>query len=260
MKINLLAVSLSLATPELQVAEKENLKTRKTGELLFQYDMASAFASDYMIENWKNYGKHALNGYLTIKEGRTWRVVYTGANAGVPSSYYEVILRKEIGKPDTAIENDPPRHLNNDELPMYYAERTANEADRKSDCSESPNKILVPRDGGWSVYFIATTTQPGKVVVGGHYRVDIDIYGKKILNTEQFTNSCLEIPFTEEDEGKSSIYLTHIRSKLPNEMHYYLTLLHNLKLYVSIDKDVWFLTKDVIVYIGDREKMKAWKQ
>lgn len=39
-------------------------------------------------------------------------------------------------------------------------------------------------------------------------------------------------------------------------MHYYMALLHNMKLYVGIEKDVWFLAKDVIVYIGDVEKMK----
>ena len=73
---------------------------------------------------------------------------------------------------------------------------------------------------------------------------------------EQFTNSCLEIPRAEADGGKPRVVLTHLRSEYPNEMYYFSTLLHNLDMYVMIDKDLWFLTEDVIIYLGDRDKIK----
>ena len=260
MRLILIICSLGFATPDLQEAARFNAKTKLAGEKLFQYDMASAYGSDIMTENWKHYDKYDLNGYVTIRDGKTCRIVYTGEYKGKPSAYYEVDLRKELGKSDTAFENNPPRELLGLERSMYGAERTANNAEIKLNCSANYNKILVPNDSGWSVYFLAATTQQGKVVVGGHYRIDIDSTGGRIIRTEQFTNSCLEMPLSSDDEGNPIMFITHLRSKFPNEVEYYLMLLHNLKLYVAIDKDLWFLTKDVIVYLGDVDKMKEKKK
>lgn len=256
MKLVFLLAGICLAAPDLQEASRENAKTKTLGRSLYLYDMASAFASDIMAESWKNYGKFDLNGYLTIRDGKNWKVIYTGESGAKVKKYYQVVLRKDSGKPDTAFEISPPADLDSAEAVMYKAKRKANDAPIKEFCSPNYNKILIPNGNQWSVYFISATTKPGLVVVGGHYRIDIDSTGDKIINVEQFTNSCLEIPGAEADNGKSRVFLTHLRSKYPNEMHYYSTLLHSLDMYIMVDKDVWFLTEDVIIYMGDRDKIR----
>lgn len=248
--------SLLFAMPNLMEATSNNNRAKAVGEALFQYDSATAIGSDLMTENWKNHGKYTLTGYITVKDFEGWRVLYIGEIDGIPKGYFESKLRGVGGKPDTGVEYSSPRNLSALESHMYSAKKKAGEAEIKLWCSNNYNSILIPNDKNWSVYLLAATSQPGMIVIGGHHRVDVDSTGKKILNTEQISNSCFELDASLSQGGKPSLAFTYLRGRYPNEIHYYLSRLHGIGFYVSIDTDIWFLTKGSIVYMGDLENFK----
>ena len=64
-------------------------------------------------------------------------------------------------------------------------------------CSQRYNTVVLrdPAGGeGWLVYALAATTEPGLIMVGGHYRFTISADGEEILRGERLSDSCLSEP------------------------------------------------------------------
>lgn len=64
------------------------------------------------------------------KERQYWNhqvcLIFTGESKAKAKKYYQVMLRKDSGKPDTAFSIDPPAELDSVEAVMYKAKRKAN--------------------------------------------------------------------------------------------------------------------------------------
>ncbi len=98
-----------------------------------------------------------------------------------------------------------------------------------------------PKIDAFLIYAVAKPTEPGSVVVGGHYRFVVSRDGQRGLSAERLYRNCLTLP-ANSSAGKQTegIAITNLASRRPLETHVYLSLLHRLPLFVgTVDGTKW---------------------
>ena len=91
-----------------------------------------------------------------------------------------------------------------------------------------------PQIDAFLIYAVAKPTEPGSVVVGGHYRFVVSRDGQRGISAERLYRNCLTLP-ANASAGKQTegVAITNLASERPLETHVYLSLLHRLPLFVA---------------------------
>ena len=134
---------------------------------------------------------------------------------------------------------------------MWRAHKTALSAD-VTRCSRAYNTVVLRGDAlklpGWLVYLIPATTEPGRILVGGYYRIHVSPQGDKVLSVTPFSKSCLAIPA--QDTQGAGAYFNHLLSDAPTETHVFLSRSHRKPMYVGTRRGVWLVDGDTITFLG----------
>jgi hypothetical protein len=144
------------------------------------------------------------------------------------------------------------------ELAMWRARKSAL-AVKVDRCSESYNTVVLPGDtanlSGWLVYLIPATTQPGRLLVGGSYRIHVSPQGDKVLRVTSFSKSCLAMAAPRRQAGGKAVgaFFTHLVSETPVETHVFLSKLHRQPFYVGTARGVWKVADDTITFLGKQQ-------
>ncbi len=127
-------------------------------------------------------------------------------------------------------------------------------------CSSRYNTVVLPDvDGsGFLVYVLAATTEPGKLMIGGHYRLTVSADGSKIERTDRLFKSCMTLEEGKDQEGEVAAHVTtHVVSPTPLEVHVFLNLLHGRPIYVlTTDGIIWSVFQGVITKESSMDEMK----
>jgi hypothetical protein len=111
-----------------------------------------------------------------------------------------------------------------------------------------------PQRDAWLIYALAKPTEPGAVVVGGHYRFVLSRDGNQVFSTERLFRSCVTIPA--DPSGRSQgdgVLVTNLASLRPLETHVYLSLLNQMPLVINApDGIVWKVDGLRIDAVGKR--------
>lgn len=217
-------------TAEFEEAERH-------GRLIHAKDVAAAFATDAVLDIRGDMSR--VMGWITVAQGNAWLVRFLTTDA---KSAHDVLLRS--GQPPEVLTHSVPADVPPDQKAMFSARQTATKQHFQQ-CSDRYNTVVFPSDSrnGWTVYLLAATPIPGRMIVGGHHRFEISADGKTVLSAKPLSRACLTMDEPLDDENNVvARYVTHIVSKTPVATHVFLNLLHGLPLLVGTEDGLWAIS------------------
>lgn len=201
------------------------------GRLIFEKDNAAAIATDGLRNHLKGIDQR-VRGWVSERQGDgKWRVLFFGDKD---------TLLHWVDTQDGAITPNGIKSfgsgvpLNNRQRAMVKA-RTAAANKKFTACTDSYNTVVVDApEGDFYVYLLAATGDPSLVTIGGHYRRLIDGDTFKVKKTRQYSKGCLILKKEENSAGliSSNAYVSY-----PEEVHVFVSLLHDMPLYIITSKN-----------------------
>ena len=218
--------------PKLELSEVEQL-----GREIYLKDVAAHRATDAVLAQVDSVQGEFV-GWITLLSGSRSQVLFIDDQA---RAVYSVELDVSTPLPPVVTELKPPGRLDPGASAMWAARRTALSSSFRR-CSDRYNTVVVeqPRatPSRWLVYLLAATPEPGVVMLGGHHRFAISSDGTEVLEHLPLTKSCIKSE-PRRDGEVAALMVTHIVTNEPIESHVYLSLLHELPLYVGTDGAIW---------------------
>jgi hypothetical protein len=227
---------------------------RRLGQLLYLYDKDAADASDAAEQFASGRADPPVRGWIVERDNGAATVTFFAEQGGQPFPVYHVYLRDATASPvvEPAATVELPT---SEQRSIWLARKTALSAN-VTRCSRAYNTVVLRGDAmklaGWLVYLIPATAEPGRVLVGGYYRVHVSARGDKLLSVTPFSKSCLAIPAPEASPGAQAVgaYFNHLLSDAPTETHVFLSKLHRKPMYVATPRGVWSVDGDAITFLG----------
>ena len=247
-----------LAAGDQTLASSSSLsRLESLGQDLFARDRAAALATDRVLES--SSMPADLRGWVTIPSGADWRVIFVEGQDDAYCSKLQVLVTNAGA--GALQRSDTCQALPSMQRKMFLARQTAIAALRNP-CPGAYNTIVLPREGpeaGWAVYLIAATQEAGKVVVGGHVRVFVRDEGLGIVDYHELSKTCLTLNLALPAGGEPvALVVTHVLDDHPTEAHVFLSLAHQLKLYVLTESAMWSVDHGQVKLLMDGEDFKAY--
>ena len=222
---------------------------RRMGQLLYLYDNDTADASDAAQQFASGRRDPPVRGWLVDRDNGAATVTFFAEQGDEPFPVYHVHLHGSTAAP--VVEPAAPAELpTSEQRSMWRARKTALAAE-VARCSRAYNTVVLRGDvlklPGWLVYLIPATTEPGRILVGGYYRVHLSPRGDKVLGVTSFSKGCLAIPAQGTAAGA---YFNHLLSDAPTETHVFLSRLHRKPMYVATPRGAWQVDGDTITFLG----------
>ena len=231
-----------------RITDKSLLSTAQLNELervlivgkeIYRKDQLAWKASDIVIERIRL--PDDVLGWLVHREGSIDIVSFYRGRIGTPALLADVEFD---GNARPTLIEKPTREISNTERSMLVARYIGYQIVRRARtrCSDNLNTVVLPSsvENAWDVYVLSATTEPDKVMFGGHARITVSADEKaEVISMFPFTVSCLVMSKAEEDlpEGweLNSLYVSHIVSDLPSETHVFLSYSHNIRIVVTTE-------------------------
>ena len=212
------------------------------GRAIFEKDVIAAKATDVLLASGLAAGDTRLRGWVTVPDGAGWVVYFFGEAEDGPLALYEVRFDDaESRNPRVrALTSRPP--LAKLGALMFRARQTAVPALTRP-CVSNYNAVVLPAElvekDGWLVYLLGASAKQGEVVLTGHLRVHVTADGKKIVKVESLSRSCIVLDPPPGDAQRVGLVVSHVIDDWPIATHVYLSLLHDLPVYVGTSFGNW---------------------
>jgi hypothetical protein len=218
--------------------------TEALGRKIYDQDIIAAEATDILFAQNLDLSQYPIRGWVVEERNQKTIVTFIGEYDGEFFAIFEI---SKQGKQKATFTN-----LDKSELSAYqaavFAARTLAMQNIKKPCSDRYNFVIVknPIDQGFLVYALAATVDPNAVIVGGHYRFSVSQDGKNLEKAERLSASCLTLDKSTQNlpAGATSVgfMVTSSVSERPLEIHVFLSLLHQIDLFVSTSTEkVWLV-------------------
>ncbi len=235
-----------------EIADAERL-----GRIIFEHDIAAARATDFIIDKTRGKLSEDVRGWIEAPlEDGAIRIYFFGEAAeGEFFPVYAVDVRngEAVKKSYTAYTGRTPFEtpLNNLAKARAIALRQPFNA-----CSRNYNSVVFENaPGEYFVYLLAGTRDPGVIPFGGHYRMTVNPDENAIIGFQAFSKSCLIMRKDQAPKGSTAaaLMVSHIVTPYPMETHAWLSLLHEIDIYVmTADNGVlWKVSKGQIEALQD---------
>ena len=246
------AVTFSSTATAANDYEDEINNAEHLGQLIYEQDTAGWVATDRLLADMKK-GVEIKNpaGWLSIKDGKTYKTVFIALENDTPRVAYEAVSKKKKIKSAGFLKEYRALSLQESRL---WAARNLVLTEKFDVCREflPMNTIVMPTgddDDRIYVYLFSATKEAGVMVLGKHYRFTVSADAKTVEDTKSFSNTCFSIPYKNRPKGSTPVaaMATHIKAPYPEEHHVFASLSLNLDLYVSTSKtDMWKITNGTI--------------
>ena len=133
-----------------------------------------------------------------------------------------------VEEPDVAIPES--------QLAQYRARTTALGNLGRLRCSARPNTVVLndPDSDNWLVWVLTPIEADNTVPFGGHYRFTLSPDGRRVISRDMLSNSCASVPIASSSgERPAGLFMTHIVSDTPVETHVFLSLQHDLPIFIG---------------------------
>lgn len=241
--ISIAATAAGIGARELTEIRNFDLPTiEKLGRDMYERDILAAAATDILFKNSISFTENRLRGWVVSRESGHDIVTFVAESFSQPRAVFEIRPNEVPARQIRKLDNT---ELAPDLITQYNARQLALQ-NIDEPCSDRYNPVVLkePNSQNYLVYALAATTKPNIVPVGGHYRFTIDPSGRRILQKDKLSRSCLVFSKTPGDlppgATLSGYAMSHIVSNTPVETHVFLNLLHRIELSVgTIDGVVW---------------------
>lgn len=230
----LLAAPRLVAAADALARRFDAAETVRIGRALYEQDRRAAIAAEVLADNF-DAAAEGLVGFITVGAPPRMTVRFVrrtdhGHEAAIDAVFEDLLL--------PSLERAADPRLGPDELAQIEA-RLVVGGDASTRCDGRYNTVVLPDpDGsGLLVYALAATTEADRVMVGGHVRYSVSADGRRIERAEPLSTSCAvakraDLELAARTGGSEGLALRTTLSDLPLESHVFLSLIHDLPLFV----------------------------
>ncbi|WP_342240201.1 hypothetical protein [Inquilinus sp. OTU3971] len=222
------------------------------GRQIYAIDGAAALASAALRRNGIDPQAGGIVGWVTepAENGILVRFVRRGSQG--PETAYDVTV--DAGGSDPALARHGGAPLTPDQAAQFAAAQLAlGRLDQPCSKTYRPVVFRDPGTRDWRVYALATATEPGVFMVGGHYRFLVSPDGGRILSGGRLPPpSCLAGEKTSEGHAAVAFMVSEPVSTIPTELHVFLSLRQSLPLIVlTADGKRWLVANGTIATVRE---------
>jgi hypothetical protein len=212
-------------------------RAERIGRDIYEHDRAAWLGTDALREDMGDEVGPRLRGWITERDGDQVAVTFLTEEQGQLRGLYRAVLRDGALIEREAV-NAP---LSETQLRLYRARQAAMQSNF-APCSRTYNTVTLPNPDGSTadVYLLPGTTDPNVILVGGAYRVRVNLHDAVVQETEAFSRSCLTIPRSSEID-EQAVFFTHIATPMPTETHVFLNLSLGLPVGVATREAAWLI-------------------
>ncbi len=228
-------------------------EAQRLGLLLFEQDRAMSVAMEALPRSFKPKVNRPLEAHDVLAE-RIGEDVYSVLFYRKDGERYTplyVATVKEGGTDWDWLQFADGDLIGEGQLKLIRARERALKEPR-SGCSSVYRPLIIPDETiGYLVYMMAASYNARDVVIGGHFRHDVDPTGENIVGFKKFTNSCLTISPPDVPDGAQVVGLavSQVLTGHPTEIHVMASLKHSINLYVITGRDkIWKVIQGNIVF------------
>ena len=238
---------------EADAIEERLASAAAVGRQLYVLDEVAALATDKLFEEIGDPADEDIAGYIAYREGDeagqpkdAWIVAFYTSSTP-PAVAHEVRVFEGQDREPEREEFDPAKPAAEGLAVLIRARETALAALR--DVEQPINTVVLPEsDGpGILVYLLAGSAEPNVAVMGRHSLARISADGSTVVEMRTLSRTVLEIStFDEEGREPEALAVTSVDDDLPSEIHVFLSLLHQLPVFVGTSRGVWRVDGDEI--------------
>jgi len=217
------------------------------GRQIYAIDGATALASAALRRNGIDPQAGGIIGWVTEPAASGILVRFVRQGGRGPEAAYDVTVDAGGGAPVLARRDGAP--LTPDQAAQFAAAQLAlGRLDQPCSKTYRPVAFRDPGTRDWRVYALATATDPGVFMVGGHHRFLVSPDGGRILSGGRLPPpSCLAGERTAEGHPAVAFVVAEPVSSIPTELHVFLSLRQNLPLIVlTADGKRWLVAQGTI--------------
>jgi len=210
----------------------------KRGKEIYERDQYAWKATDLLFKKGFIKGEHGVTGWVTERLGKKKAVTYfLKGTSETPELAFAVKFKSLKRKPKI----DKSGKLSATVLSRFRArQRALKEIDFK--CGQTYNSVVLDDGDDYLVYWLAATTDPGKVytfgkhvlrspeiIDGGHFRIRIDKATLAVTKKERLSHKCRDIVAYRAVIGKmlTTVETRHRVTDGPLETHAFLSRQHS---------------------------------
>ena len=245
-----------IAQDQIPIREYDIETIAQLGQEIYQQDIIAAKATDILFEQQLDLSTFQVHGWVITEDENGVLVTFISDNKGNYQAAFEI---RPESKGKNRFQIAGGRELLEEELFRFQARETA-KTQITTACSERYNSIVLkdPTSDSWLVYWLAATTEPDIIPIGGHYRFTVSADGQNVQSADRLFRSCLSLSKNPPDKPKDArpvaLYMTHVVSPTPVETHVFLSLLHNVNFAVGTsDGAIWSISEGQISRFGQVE-------
>lgn len=212
-------------------------KAELFGAEIYMQDIAAWVVTDFLSDNGVLARDERLRGWVTehtdqdITSGRMI-VTFVGDVDGELKGLYQVETQSGKVFEKTYLADQDGFDLTPSQLYMFKSRQTALKSDFRA-CSDRYNTAVIKFNDEVNnyniVYLLAGSVKYGEVMAGGNYQLIINESGEEILENNPLSKSCIVL---QKAEGVAALTLSHIVEPTPNAVHVFLSLLHQVPIYI----------------------------
>ncbi|MDX2111844.1 MAG: hypothetical protein SFY80_16565 [Verrucomicrobiota bacterium] len=244
------------STSAIRKFDKETIE--RLGAAIYEQDIRAATATDLLLIRKLDLVSEGLKGWVVEGDKKSMLIRFVRSKDDKLEAFYDVKF-EEDKLPYIEIPQD--RTLTETQQAQYNARNLALQHITRP-ASRRYNTVVLPdpEGDGFLVYALAATTDPNKVMVGGHYRFTVSKDGQRLEQSDELFKSFLELDKSSiglgVDMKTAMMMVSTLISDMPLETHVYLSLLHEIPLgVITPGNRVWQIQEGKIsVLIDDVSK------
>ena len=241
------------ATPS--VVEREVALAESLGARLFTHALFTRKAQDALRQARLIAADAPAPDAVVVERGEGGVVHFIAMDGASPRTLYRVAIADGAGD-ELHLETAPPPTPDDQVAAAFHARKTV----LRDWTATLPNEyrsyvISAPGDRpGWLVYLVAQPRKPNEMMVGGHQRFRVTSDGLTIQERFAFSKTDLSLPLGPAEVPAGGVvvglWMTHLTTDAPTEMHVFLSLLHRLPLQVGTRLGIWEVNVGEITFLG----------
>lgn len=242
------------------------LRAETLGRAIFEVITVTARATAALLAAGVAPGDPRIKAAVAMPARPGWVVYFVGEQDAEFVALYEVTFARDSASKPEIKRWEPPKSLGPEASARVWARHTAILKPLPM-CASHYSAVVLPGDlagePGWLVYLVAGPSQPGEIVVGGHYRIGVSGDGSQVRQTTPLWRACLTIP-PPSDIKVLQIVVTHLVTDWPMETHVFLNLVHGVPMVVATSRGEWMVDRGRVHFLrargpstGERGELRA---
>ncbi len=209
------------------------------GKQIYEQDQRVSVATEMARGQGVDFAKEQVRGWIVVRDRAAERIRFIREENGAARNAFEVAFVAGAVPKFQRLGGESPTAAEEGQLRARLRALSG----IVQPCSRQYGLVILdhPQLDAFLIYAVAQPTEPGSVVVGGHYRFVVSRDGNRGISADRLYRNCLTLP-ANRDPGQQNegVVITHLASQRPLETHVYLSLLNRMPFYVgTLDGNTW---------------------